>query len=63
MLDGIGLCGTCRLLVNGKNKFACIDGPEFFGEEINFFEAKSRMKTYIDEEELQKMFEAGDENE
>ena len=46
MVDGTGMCGGCRLTVGGKTKFACVDGPEFDGHEIDFDEAMARGKTY-----------------
>ena len=48
MIDGTGMCGGCRLTVGGKMKFACVDGPEFDGHEIDFDEAMSRSRTYTD---------------
>lgn len=36
ILDGIGICGCCRIPVNGKMKYVCIDGPEFDGRKIDF---------------------------
>ena len=50
MLDGIGLCGSCRVLINGKIKFACTDGPEFNGLEVDFESAKKRMELFKTEE-------------
>ena len=46
MIDGTGMCGGCRLTVGGKTKFACVDGPEFDGHEIDFDEAMARGTTY-----------------
>ena len=46
MIDGTGMCGCCRLNVGGKMKFACVDGPDFDGHEIDFDEAMSRSRTY-----------------
>ncbi|MBR5109398.1 MAG: sulfide/dihydroorotate dehydrogenase-like FAD/NAD-binding protein [Clostridia bacterium] len=46
MIDGTGMCGGCRLTVGGKTKFACVDGPEFDGHEIDFDEAMARGRTY-----------------
>jgi ferredoxin--NADP+ reductase len=46
MIDGTGMCGGCRLSVGGKTKFACVDGPEFDGHEVNFYEAIARGATY-----------------
>ncbi|MBQ8290981.1 MAG: sulfide/dihydroorotate dehydrogenase-like FAD/NAD-binding protein [Clostridia bacterium] len=48
MIDGTGMCGGCRLTVGGKMKFACVDGPEFDGHEIDFDEAISRSRAYAD---------------
>ena len=46
MIDGTGMCGGCRLTVGGKMKFACVDGPEFDGHEIDFDEAIARSSVY-----------------
>ncbi len=46
MIDGTGMCGGCRLTVGGKTMFACVDGPEFDGHEIDFDEAIARSQTY-----------------
>ena len=46
MIDGTGMCGGCRLSVGGKTKFACVDGPEFDGHEIDFDEAMARSSMY-----------------
>ena len=46
MIDGTGMCGCCRLTVGGKTKFACVDGPEFDGHEVDFAEAMARGATY-----------------
>ena len=48
MIDGTGMCGGCRLTVGGEMKFACVDGPEFDGHEIDFDEAMSRSRAYAD---------------
>ena len=48
MIDGTGMCGGCRLSVGGKTVFACVDGPEFDGHEIDFDEAISRSAQYKD---------------
>ncbi len=50
MIDGTGMCGGCRLTVGGKTKFACVDGPDFDGQEVDFDEAIKRSKTYSDME-------------
>ncbi len=46
MVDGSGMCGACRLTVDGQMKFACVDGPEFDGHLVNFDEAMSRQQIY-----------------
>ena len=51
MVDETGMCGACRCEVEGKPKFACIDGPEFDGHKINFDIALKRMNIYKKEEE------------
>ena len=52
MIDGTGMCGVCRVTVAGKMKFACVDGPEFNGHEVDWKEFLARRKQYIDEEAL-----------
>ncbi len=46
MIDGTGMCGGCRLTVGGKLKFACVDGPDFDGHEVDFDEAMKRSSMY-----------------
>ena len=46
MIDGTGMCGGCRLTVGGKTKFACVDGPDFDGFEVDFDEAMARNTMY-----------------
>ncbi|MFA5366099.1 MAG: sulfide/dihydroorotate dehydrogenase-like FAD/NAD-binding protein [Candidatus Bathyarchaeia archaeon] len=46
MVDGCGMCGACRVTIGGKNKFACVDGPEFDGDQVNFDEVIKRLKAY-----------------
>jgi len=50
MIDGTGMCGGCRVSVGGETKFACVDGPEFDGHQVNFDELMLRLKAYCDEE-------------
>lgn len=50
MVDGTGMCGCCRISVDGEMKFACVDGPDFDGYKIDFNEAMNRSRTYIKEE-------------
>ena len=46
MIDGTGMCGGCRLTVGGETKFACVDGPDFDGHEVDFDEAMARSSMY-----------------
>lgn len=46
MIDGTGMCGGCRLSVGGKTKFACVDGPDFDGHEVDFDVAMNRGRNY-----------------
>ena len=46
MVDGTGMCGACRVTVDGKTKFVCIDGPEFDAHKVNFDEMIMRLKAY-----------------
>ena len=46
MIDGTGMCGGCRVTVGGEVKFACVDGPEFDGHQVDFAELMSRNGTY-----------------
>ncbi len=50
MVDGTGMCGCCRLTVNGKTAYACIEGPEFDGHAVDFDEAISRSRMYAAKE-------------
>jgi len=50
MVDGTGMCGACRVTVGGGTKFACVDGPEFDGHEVDFDELIKRQAAYLDEE-------------
>lgn len=50
MIDGTGMCGGCRVLVGGKSKFACVDGPEFNAHEVNFDVLMQRNRTYLTQE-------------
>lgn len=50
MVDGTGMCGGCRVTVAGKTKFACVDGPDFDGHEVDFDEAMRRQQIYRNEE-------------
>ena len=48
MVDGTGMCGGCRVTVGGKVRFACVDGPEFDGHQVDFAELADRQRTYIE---------------
>ena len=50
MLDATGMCGVCRVVVGGKTRFACVEGPEFDGHEVDFKELSDRLKPYKDVE-------------
>ena len=50
MLDGTGMCGCCRVSIAGKTKFACVDGPEFNGHEVDWQELFNRKAMYSDDE-------------
>ncbi len=52
MMDGTGMCGACRVTVNGEMKFACVDGPEFDAHQVNFDELIARNRSYADLERL-----------
>jgi len=50
MVDGMGMCGACRVSIDGKTQFACVDGPEFDAHKVNFKELMQRLKSYCTEE-------------
>ena len=50
MIDGTGMCGSCRVLYDGKVKFACVDGPEFDAHKIDFEDLMQRGSRYVDKE-------------
>ena len=50
MVDGTGMCGACRVTVGGKVRFACVEGPEFDGWQVDFDEAMRRQRMYNTEE-------------
>lgn len=52
MVDGTGMCGSCRVAVDGETKFACVDGPEFDGNKVDFRLLMSRLRMYEKEEKL-----------
>lgn len=52
MIDGTGMCGNCRVSIGGKTYFACVDGPDFPGEEVDFDELLARQDYYKEEEHV-----------
>ena len=54
MIDGTGMCGCCRVTVGGEMKFACVDGPEFDGQLVDWDELLRRGAFYKEEETAQK---------
>ncbi len=55
MIDGMGMCGVCRVTVGGKMLFGCIDGPEFDGHQVDFDELIKRQRMFLPEERLNSM--------
>ena len=56
MVDGMGMCGACRVSVGDKTRFACVDGPEFDAHQVNFKELIMRLKSYSTEEKFTTQF-------
>jgi len=52
MVDGTGMCGCCRVVVGGVTRFACVDGPDFDGHQVDWDLLFARQRTYLDEEKL-----------
>ena len=52
MVDGTGMCGSCRVLIDGKMKFGCVDGPDFDGHKVDFKNLIDRNRRYMDEEKI-----------
>jgi len=52
MVDGTGMCGCCRVSIGGKTQFACVDGPEFDGHQVDFDELTQRLQAYTGEEAI-----------
>lgn len=50
MVDGIGMCGACRVTVGGETKFTCVDGPEFDGQLVDFAELRRRLAAFTNQE-------------
>ena len=53
MVDGTGMCGGCRVVVDGQPKFVCVDGPEFDGHQVDFDELAARLRAYREQEQLE----------
>jgi ferredoxin--NADP+ reductase len=51
MVDGTGMCGGCRVTVGGETKFACVDGPEFDGHQVDYNELMLRLQAYLEDEQ------------
>jgi ferredoxin--NADP+ reductase len=56
MVDGMGMCGACRVTVGGRTMFACVDGPDFDGHQVDFEELMTRLKMYSPQEKLAFVF-------
>jgi ferredoxin--NADP+ reductase len=56
MVDGMGMCGACRVTVGDKTMFACVDGPDFDGHQVDFEELMARMKMFTPQEKLAFVF-------
>ncbi|MFP4235955.1 MAG: sulfide/dihydroorotate dehydrogenase-like FAD/NAD-binding protein [Desulfonatronovibrio sp.] len=52
MIDGMGMCGACRVSIGGETRFACVDGPEFDAFQVDFDELMNRLAAYKDQEQL-----------
>jgi ferredoxin--NADP+ reductase len=52
MIDGTGMCGGCRVRINGENRFVCVDGPEFDAHAVDFDRMMQRQRIYLDQEEI-----------
>jgi len=50
MVDGTGMCGGCRVNVDGKTRYTCVDGPEFDGHQVDWDLLMSRQRIYLEEE-------------
>jgi hypothetical protein len=60
MVDGTGMCGSCRVTIGGKLKFACVDGPDFDGHQVDFEELMRRQRRFHrEEQESLRQYEEG----
>lgn len=62
MVDGMGMCGACRVTVGGSTLFSCVDGPEFNGHEVDFDELIMRMRVYNPQEKIAMVIMNREEN-
>jgi ferredoxin--NADP+ reductase len=63
MVDGMGMCGACRVTVGGRTMFACVDGPDFDGHQVDFEELMARLKMFTAQEKIAFVFhEEGERN-
>ena len=60
MIDGTGMCGGCRVTVGGKIRYACVDGPDFDGHQVDFDELMRRNCTYLEHEHECRMMKQAD---
>jgi hypothetical protein len=51
MVDGTGMCGGCRIKVGGKVRFACVDGPDFDGHQVDFDDLMARLRRFTSNEQ------------
>jgi ferredoxin--NADP+ reductase len=56
MIDGTGMCGGCRVNIDGKTRFACVDGPDFDGQLVDFEELLKRNSIYLKDEKDSLLF-------
>jgi len=56
MVDGMGMCGACRVTVGGRTMFACVDGPDFDGHQVDFEELMARLKMFTPQEKIAFVF-------
>ena len=59
MVDGTGMCGACRVTVGGNTRFACADGPDFDGHQVDFDELIRRMRYYTPQEKIAMVLREG----
>jgi hypothetical protein len=51
MVDGTGMCGGCRVKIGGRTMFACVEGPDFDGHEVDFDDLVRRLRRYTEQEQ------------